>query len=110
MLGKLGGNPTSTQVSMVPAPATNSGTSVSSTSVIRRSVSQSSRLITTSAQMPAWMNALGPVSVLQSRDTGVKGVIHSGIWALVGLNLPLWLTLRGHTDLLPALVLSCAHG
>jgi hypothetical protein len=53
MLAKLSGNPISTQISMVTAPATNSGTSVSSTSVTRRNAAQSSRLITISAQMPA---------------------------------------------------------
>ena len=58
MLAKLSGSPISTQISSVTAPATSSGTSVISTSVIRRSASQSNRLITSSAQMPAWMNAL----------------------------------------------------
>ena len=45
MLAKLSGIPISTQISSVTAPATSSGTSVSSTSVIRRSASQSRRLI-----------------------------------------------------------------
>ena len=53
ILAKLSGSPISTQISSVTAPATSSGTSVSSTSVIRRSASQSSTLITINAQMPA---------------------------------------------------------
>ena len=47
MLAKLSGSPISTQISSVTAPATSNGTSVISTSVIRRSVIHSSRLITT---------------------------------------------------------------
>ena len=70
MLAKLSGSPISTQISSVTAPATSSGTIVISTSVIRRSASQSSRLITSSAQMPAWMNALTMVSPDLRIDTG----------------------------------------
>ena len=70
MLAKLSGSPISTQSSSVTAPATSSGTIVISTSVIRRSASQSNRLITSSAQMPAWMNALTMVSPDLRIDTG----------------------------------------
>jgi len=57
MLAKFSGSPISTQISIVTAPATKSGTSVSNTSVTRRSASHSNRLITISAQIPAWMKA-----------------------------------------------------
>ena len=70
MLAKLSGSPISTQISSVTAPATSSGTSVSSTSPNRRSVSHSSRLITSSAQMPAWMNAFTTVSPDFRIETG----------------------------------------
>ena len=70
MLAKLSGSPISTQISSVTAPATNSGTSVISTSVIRRSVIQSNRPITSSAQMPAWMNAFTTVSPDFRIETG----------------------------------------
>ena len=70
MLAKLSGSPISTQISSVTAPATSSGTIVSSTSVTRRSASHSSRLITSSAQMPAWMNAFTMVSPDLRIETG----------------------------------------
>ena len=70
MLAKLSGIPISTQISSVTAPATSNGTSVSSTSVIRRSASQSSRPITISAVRPAWMKALTTVSPDLRIETG----------------------------------------
>ena len=70
ILAKLSGSPISTQISSVTAPATSSGTSVSSTSAKRRSASQSNRLITSSAQMPAWMKARTTVSPDLKIETG----------------------------------------
>src|SRR3978361_1276261 len=82
ILAKLSGSPISTQISSVTAPATKSGTSVSSTSVTRRKASQSSALMTSSARPAAHQACLGLPAVDQfgrqivERDrAGLQGVL-----------------------------------